>query len=117
VKLLLDQNLSRKLVHALEPVFPETTHVIFARLDRATDSDIWHWARLRGFTIATKNTDMVDLCVLRGAPPKVLWLRVGNCATELILEVILRNQPRIASFEADSERVVLSLFRLFAVDA
>jgi len=116
VKLLLDQNLSRKLVPALEPLYPETTHVILARLDRATDSDIWHWARLRGLTIATKNTDMVDLCVLRGAPPKVLWLRVGNCTTDLIVEVIVRNQERIASFDADPGRVVLPLFRLSAVD-
>lgn len=116
MKLLLDQNLSRKLVPDLELLYPETTHVILARLDRTADSDIWYWARLRGFTIATKNTDMVDLCVLRGAPPKVLWLRVGNCTTDLILDVIMRNQERIAAFEADPERVVLPLFRLSAVD-
>jgi predicted nuclease of predicted toxin-antitoxin system len=116
VKLLLDQNLSRKLVPALELIFPETTHVVFAKLDRATDSDIWYWARLQGFAIATKNTDMVDLCVLRGAPPKVLWVRLGNCATDLILDVVLRNRDRIASFEADPDRVVLSLFRLSTVD-
>ena len=116
MKLLLDQNLSRKLVPKLAPFFPETSHVIFARLDRADDSDVWYWARLHGFTIATKNTDMVDLCVLRAAPPKVLWLRVGNCATELILDVVVRNRDRIARFESDPGRVVLSLFRLSAVE-
>jgi predicted nuclease of predicted toxin-antitoxin system len=116
VKLLLDQNLSRKLVPHLEPLFPETTHVIFARLDRSTDSEIWYWARLHGFTIATKNTDMVDLCVLRGAPPKVLWLRVGNCTTDLITDVIRRNRDRIVNFEADPARVVLTLFRYSAVE-
>lgn len=116
MKLLLDQILSRKLVRDLEPSFAGTTHVIFERLDRTDDSDIWYWARLHGFTLATKNTDMVDLCVLRGAPPKVLWLRVGNCTSELILDVLLRNRERIASFESDPTRVVLSLFRLSAVE-
>ena len=116
MKLLLDQNLSRKLVPALQPFFPGTTHVILARLDRSDDSDIWHWARLNGFTLATKNTDMVDRCVLRSAPPKVLWLRVGNCATDLIRDVILRNRERIAGVESDPTRVVLTLFRLSAVE-
>jgi predicted nuclease of predicted toxin-antitoxin system len=59
---------------------------------------------------------MVDLCVLRSAPPKVLWLRVGNCTTELILDVIVRNRERIMTFEADPGRVVLPLFRLSPVE-
>lgn len=58
---------------------------------------------------------MIDLCILRGAPPKILWLRIGNCTSELVLEVLDMNRERIARFESD-ESVVLSLFRLSAVD-
>jgi len=110
LKLLLDQNLSRKLVPQLQDRYPGSAHVFPSGLHRADDSDLWYYARLHGFTLATKNTDMVDLCVLRGGPPQVLWLRVGNCATSTIREVIERNDDRIRAFELDQTRVVLSLF-------
>ena len=74
MKLLLDQNLSRKLVPELLQAYPGSSHVFLLRLQKAADSDIWFYARHHGDTLVTKNTDMVDLCVLRGAPPKVLWL-------------------------------------------
>lgn len=59
---------------------------------------------------------MVDLCVLRGAPPHVVWLRLGNCPTSLVHEVIIRNQTRIERLGNGDARVALSLFRLSAVD-
>lgn len=116
MKLLLDQNLSRKLVPVLEARFPDTSHVLLLGLDKSSDSEIRDYAQQHGFTLATKNTDMVDLCVFRGAPPKVLWLRLGNCSTTQIREVFERDADRIRMFIADDSRVVLSLFRLAAVE-
>jgi len=58
---------------------------------------------------------MVDLCVVKGAPPKVLWLRVGNCATALISEVLETNDDRIRRFHDDEDHVVLSLFRFASI--
>lgn len=63
MKLLLDQNLSRKLVPILEKRFPGTSHVLRLGLDKSSDSDVRDYAQQHGFTLATKNTDMVDLCV------------------------------------------------------
>jgi len=115
VKLLLDQNLSRKLVPELTYDFPGSSHVYLLNLSRADDSEIWYYAKHHEYTLVTKNTDMVDLCVLRGMPPKVLWLRIGNCTTELVRQVIGNNRERIARFAHDSN-TVLSLFRLTPVD-
>lgn len=97
MKLLLDQNLSRKLVPHLQQAYPGTSHVYLLGFHKWADSEIWRYAQYNGFTIATKNNDMVDLCVLRGAPPKVLWLRVGNCATELIHNVLTLNDESHSS--------------------
>ena len=115
MKLLLDQNLSRKLVRDLETHFPGTSHVLLLGLDQSSDSEIWYYARHHGFTLVTKNTDMVDLCVVRGGPPSVVWLRLGNCRTEAVREVLQRNTARIEQLERDG-RGVLSLFRLFAIE-
>jgi predicted nuclease of predicted toxin-antitoxin system len=116
LKLLLDQNLSRKLVAGLQHDYPGSSHVFLLGLHKATDSDIWYYARHHGYCLATKNKDMVDLCVFRGAPPKVIWFRVGNCDTQQAREVLDVNRARIAQFAADSARVVLSLFRLAVID-
>jgi predicted nuclease of predicted toxin-antitoxin system len=110
LKLLLDQNLSRKLVLTLDERFPGSAHVLPLGLAKSTDSAIWYYARFHGYTLVTKNTDMVDLCVLRGAPPKVVWVRVGNCGTTVVRDVLATNADQIAAFEAD-DAVVLSLFR------
>lgn len=116
MKLLLDQNLSRKLVRDLETTYPGTSHVYLLGMHKQADSEIWQYAQYHGFTITTKNTDMIDLCVLRGAPPKVLWLRVGNCTTELIRNVLAMNEDRIHRFHQERESVVLSLFPLAPVE-
>jgi predicted nuclease of predicted toxin-antitoxin system len=110
LKLLLDQNLSRKLLPSIEHDFPASAHILPLGMAKATDSDIWYYARFHGYTLVTKNTDMVDLCVLRGAPPKVIWLRLGNCASSVIRDVLASNTDQITSFESD-DSVVLSLFR------
>ncbi len=115
MKLLLDQNLSRKLVAEHQTPYTGSTHVFILGLQKAHDSDIWYYAKHHGFTLATKNTDMVDLCVLRGGRPKVLWLRVGNCTTDVVREVLELNADRIQRFDADTARVVLSLFRFSAI--
>jgi predicted nuclease of predicted toxin-antitoxin system len=116
LKLLLDQNLSVKLIRSLEEQYPGTSHVVLLGLHKADDSEIWYYARYHGFTLATKNTDMVDLCVLRGAPPKVLWLRIGNCTTAAMFDTFARNRDRIGRFEHDQSSIALSLFRLAAVE-
>jgi predicted nuclease of predicted toxin-antitoxin system len=115
LKLLLDQNLSRKLVPHLASVYPGSSHVFLLGLAKSDDSDIWYYAKHHGFVLVTKNTDMVDLCVLRGAPPKILWLRTGNCATDLVRQVLANNHERIRRFKTDST-VALSLFPLIPVD-
>lgn len=116
MKLLFDQNLSRKLVPHVAATFPGSSHVLLLGLAKADDSDIWYYARHHEFSLVTKNTDMVDLCVLRGGPPKVLWLRIGNCTTEAVRDVFANHSERIARFANDDSSVVLSLFRLTPVE-
>jgi len=115
VKLLLDQNLSRKLVPELQARYPGSSQIYLLGLHTANDSYLWYYARHHGFTLVTKNTDMVDLCVVRGAPPKVLWVRIGNCGTAEIRELLARNERRISQFEQEETSTVLSLFKLAAI--
>jgi predicted nuclease of predicted toxin-antitoxin system len=116
LKLLLDQNLSRKILPGIREQFPGSSHVVYVNLDTADDATIRRYAEAEGFTLVTKNTDMVDLCVVKGAPPKVLWLRIGNCTTDVVRRVLDANNERILRFEKSESQVVLSLFRLTPVE-
>ena len=110
MKLLFDQNLSHRLCRLLADIFPETQQVNRAGLVRASDDGIWHYARKEGFTIVTLDADFADLAALRGAPPKVIWLRYGNQPTAVI-ERILRNRAElIASFAANEDATCLELY-------
>lgn len=78
-------------MQVLSDVFPQSQHVSRLGLDRVQDREVWEYARDHGYTLVSKDSDFHDLSVLYGAPPKVVWIRRGNCSTKQI-ELILRNK-------------------------
>ncbi len=109
MKLLFDQNLSPKLVARLADLFPDSRHVGSVELDRASDAEVWEHARRNGFAIVSKDEDFSDLSVVRGSPPKVLWLQLGNCTTTQVEAVFRRCFAEIDTFSRDSSAGVLVL--------
>ena len=109
MKLLLDQNVSRRLVAPLSDLYPGSTHVALCDLERADDDRVWNFAKTEGFTVVTKDTDFHQLALFRGPPPKVIWVRLGNCRTHDV-ETLLRDRADdIAEYENDSESALLIL--------
>jgi predicted nuclease of predicted toxin-antitoxin system len=89
MKLLFDQNLSSRLVSRLADICPKASHVSLVGLDRASDDLVWDYAGANGYTIVSKDSDFNERSVLRGIPPKVIWLRLGNSTTDKV-EAALR---------------------------
>lgn len=107
--LLFDQNLSPRLVDQLDDLFPGSKHVSSVNLDTATDEAVWLFARENGFIITTKDADFTELGIVRGFPPKVLWIRRGNCSTKDIEALIRDNYTAITALGEDAETGVLAL--------
>lgn len=81
MKFLLDQNLPRSLLKGLRTTFPGSDHVRNLGLDSGTtDRAIFDYAGEHGFTILSKDSDFRQLSFVYGAPPKIVWLRIGNCS-------------------------------------
>lgn len=95
MKLLFDENLSPRLVDMLATEFPGSMHVHTAGLGETSDAAIWAYARSHGFVIASKDSDFFEMSVLLGAPPKLMWIRRGNCTTDQIAELIRANRDVI----------------------
>lgn len=109
MKLLFDQNLSHRLVAALADVFPGSVHVRDVGLARAADEALWAHARDAGFTIASKDSDFQNRGFVEGFPPKIVWLRVGNCSTAEIESLLKRHASDLERFECDQSSAVLIL--------
>ena len=111
MKLLLDENLSPRLIASIQDLYPGSAHVEECDLVNTADEIVWDYARENGFAIATKDSDFSELSVLRGSPPKVIWLRIGNCTTVRAGFLLRDASPRIQAFlNAEEENcLVLSL--------
>jgi predicted nuclease of predicted toxin-antitoxin system len=101
VKILFDQNLSPRLVHALADLYPDSAHVQSVGLDRSSDEVLWVYARDHGFSILSKDEDFNGLSIMRGFPPKILWLQLGNCTTSEVEQALRSRNAEIEQFNLD----------------
>ena len=101
VRFLLDEQLSERLCASLADVLPNSVHVRELGAGGAPDTTVWRLAQELGCTLVTKDEDFHRLSVLRGAPPKVVWLRIGNCTTEDVAGLLRRHA---ANYTMDRER-------------
>lgn len=110
MKLLLDQNISRKLVKELGDLFPGSNHVYLLGLHKASDEDIWNYARDNGFTIVTQDSDFNERSLVYGYPPKVIWLRTGNISTQNIKQLLKQHRQDIILFGKDKTLGCLQIY-------
>lgn len=109
MKLLIDENLSRKLAARLSDLFPGSVHVTDVALTLSPDTRVWEYAKTHGLTILTADADFFELAASQGPPPKVLWLRRWTHPTRDAETVLRREALRITQFELDAELGLLAI--------
>ncbi len=109
MKLLLDQNLSARLVGMLLAAYPGSDHVRLLGLSTADDEAIWRYARHHDFIIVSKDADFFHRSMRFGPPPKVIWIRAGNCTTDSIAQLLHRHVAAIRAFVDATEAAFLPL--------
>jgi predicted nuclease of predicted toxin-antitoxin system len=109
VKLLFDENLSPRLVQRLDAIYPGSMHVEFIGLRGQPDQALWDYAGFHGFTLVSKDNDFRQLSFLKGAPPKVIWLSVGNAGTDAIAKLLEDGITEIALFHTNTDESLLVL--------
>ena len=91
MKLLFDQNVSFRLISQISDYYPNAKQVRELNLENATDNEIFEYAKKNDFSIVTFDSDFSDLSILKGFPPKIIWIRTGNTTTNN-LKIILENK-------------------------
>ena len=109
MKLLFDQNLSPRLVALLSAEFPGSFHVRDLGMAKSSDSVLWAYAAAKGFGIVSKDADFQHRALLRSHPPKVIWIRLGNCSTAAVAALLRIRLSEILTFDADPSESFLAL--------
>jgi predicted nuclease of predicted toxin-antitoxin system len=109
MKPLFDENLSPKLPRLLATLFPGSAHSRECGLLGHPDEDVWEYARANGFTLISKDSDFQQRSLLYGHPPKLVWLRIGNCTRQQIVQLITTHEQDIRALDTDLSESVLVL--------
>lgn len=109
MKLLFDQNLSPRLVKSLADLYPGSVHVRDVGLHNALDEAVWEYAARHGLSIVSKDADFHQRSFLFGPPPKVIWVRRGNCSTFDIEAILRAHHIDLQWFEQDVMGAFLAL--------
>jgi len=107
MKLLLDENLSRRLVPFLQHDYPDSSQVVLLGMESATDKEVWQKAKDDGYVIVTRDADFQELSLVWGQPPKVIRLKTLNQSRAATLKVLLENREAI--IESLTERDLASV--------
>lgn len=78
-------------------------------LGDAADDEIWRYALDHGFAIVSKDEDFHQRALVSGPPPKVIWVRLGNCTTSDIEQAIQDGHNTILAFLEDETASFLTL--------
>ena len=101
MKLLLDQNISFRITNKIQDIFPVSKQVRDLGLENSKDSFLWNYAKENDYCIVTFDGDFYDMGIIKGSPPKVIWLRIGNTSTQIIEKVLRDNFELIKTFLTD----------------
>ena len=109
MRLIFDQNLSPMLIGLLSDLFPGSIHVRDAGLHASGDEDVWDHAIQQQFVIISKDSDFRQRSFLFGSPPKVVWIRRGNCTTNEIEALIRSHYEDLLTFDQTESAAFLAL--------
>ncbi len=109
VKLLLDENLSDRIVSEILDLYPDSSHAKLLGLAQASDTPIWSFAKQHGYTIVSKGADFHQRSLVFGHPPKLIYLRVGNCPTSRITQLLRSKYLVLSAFDSDPNTSIVVL--------
>jgi predicted nuclease of predicted toxin-antitoxin system len=112
MKLLLDQNISFRIISKIQDIFPGSKQVRDLGLENSKDSLIWNYAKENNYCIVTSDGDFYDLGLIKGSSPKVIWLRLGNTSTQNIETVLRKNYDLIKTFLSDPNYIEIGCLEI-----
>jgi predicted nuclease of predicted toxin-antitoxin system len=109
MKLLLDENLSRRLVPFLQHDYPGSNQVVSLGMQSATDQEVWQKAQDDDYVIVTRDADFQELSLVWGQPPKVIRLKTLNQTRAITLKLLIESRDVIAESLLDQDLAAIEI--------
>jgi len=115
MKLLFDENLSRRVVPFIQEAFPDSTQIALLGMENTPDKDIWLFARDNAYVIVTKNSDFYEMSLLYGQPPKIIWLKTGNQTKAAMIRALTDNSADIQRMLMAEDKACVEIYQVLGV--
>ena len=110
MKLLLDANISGRVVNRLKTHFRDCLHVDEIGLTiPVKDIDIWKYALLNNCIIITNDKDFLNLLVETTTPPKVVLIRTSNQSSGYLAGLIIKHADDFSALGNSKEFAFLDI--------
>lgn len=109
MKLLLDENLSRRVIPFIQDSYPGSTQIALIGLEQAADKVIRQYAIDNAFILVTKDADFYEMNTIFGQPPKLIWLKIGNQSKSTTIKVLQENCVEIKRVLLDNDKACIEL--------
>lgn len=106
MKFLVDNQLPAALAQYLRKRGFDCEHVLDVNLGSATDADICEYAVRQERVIISKDQDFLHLANQPENNIKLIWVRLGNCRTPVLLQAFDRVWPAIESCLKAGDRII-----------
>jgi predicted nuclease of predicted toxin-antitoxin system len=110
MKLLLDENLSRRVIPAIADAYLESSQIALLGMESVADGGVWEYAKREGYILVTQDSDFHDLSALYGHPPKVIWLKCGNQPRRRVVEILLSIRDDVHAFANNPDLSCLEVY-------
>jgi predicted nuclease of predicted toxin-antitoxin system len=111
MKLLLDENLSWRMIKMLESISEEIIHVSNLKITQpADDISIWNYAKKNGFTIISKDDGFEKIVLIRKAPHKLIYLKTYNLDTKKLVDLMIENKDKIIEFVNSNDNDIFEIY-------
>jgi predicted nuclease of predicted toxin-antitoxin system len=107
LRLLVDNQLPQALARHLRTIGWDAVHVSEIGFERASDKTIWRYATKHAMVVVTKDQDFQMLASAQGSiPPQVIWVRMGNCRRQILLDSFTRESGELMRKIASGSAVI-----------
>jgi predicted nuclease of predicted toxin-antitoxin system/uncharacterized protein (DUF433 family) len=106
MRFVVDNQLPPRLSKFLEEAGHDSVHVAMVGMDTADDRALWAWARREDRIVVSKDEDLLFLANRPGDKGRLMWVRLGNCRRDALVEAFVRSLPAVVAAIAEGQRVV-----------
>jgi len=106
VRFLVDNQLPSALARFLVGIGTEAVHVLDLGLAQSGDADLWSFVVENKFVLISKDHDFLHFLERTAPHGQLIWVRLGNCRRQALLEIVERVWPETLALVRAGERLI-----------